>query len=116
MVKQNKKIRRTNRIRFKLKQKPNLRLSLFRSNLHVYAQLIDDDKNITILCASSAEKEFREIKSTPKEIAFKEGELLGDRILKKKVDQKICFDRGPYLYHGRIEELAKGVRSKGIKF
>ncbi len=111
-----KKNRRTSRIRFKLKLKPNLRLSLFRSNNHIYAQLIDDEKNITILSASSAEKKIKEIKSSPKELAFKVGEIMGERITEKKINQKISFDRGPYLYHGRIEELAKGVRSKGIKF
>ena len=58
MVVQSKKIRRTNRVRFKLKLKPNLRLSLFRSNNHIYAQLIDDEKSITILSASSAEKKL----------------------------------------------------------
>ena len=61
-------------------------------------------------------KKMREIKSTPKEIAFKVGEVMGDRISEKNIKQKISFDRGPYLYHGRVEELAKGVRSKGIKF
>ena len=99
-----------------MKLKPNLRLSLFRSNNHIYAQLIDDEKSITILSASSAEKKIREIKSSPKEVAFKVGEILGKEFQKKKINQKISFDRGPYLYHGRVEELAKGVRSKGIKF
>ena len=91
-------------------------MSLFRSNNHIYAQLIDDEKKITIISASSAEKKIRDIKTSPKEIAFKVGELMGDRISEKKINQKISFDRGPYLYHGRVEELAKGVRSKGVKF
>tara|TARA_B100000282_G_scaffold256921_1_gene203536 strand:+ start:312 stop:662 length:351 start_codon:yes stop_codon:yes gene_type:complete len=116
MANTSKKIRRTNRIRYKLKLKNNLRLSLFRSNNHIYAQLIDDEKKITIISASSAEKKIRDIKTSPKEIAFKVGELMGDRISEKKINQKISFDRGPYLYHGRVEELAKGVRSKGVKF
>tara|TARA_B100000401_G_C52557388_1_gene601583 strand:+ start:276 stop:626 length:351 start_codon:yes stop_codon:yes gene_type:complete len=116
MANKSKKIRRTNRIRYKLKLKNNLRLSLFRSNNHIYAQLIDDEKKITIISASSAEKKIRDIKTSPKEIAFKVGELMGDRISEKKINQKISFDRGPYLYHGRVEELAKGVRSKGVKF
>jgi len=110
-----KKARRTNRIRFKLKLKPNLRLSLFRSNNHIYAQLIDDSKGVTILSASSAEKDLKTLKSSPKEIAFKVGEVVGTRISEKKIKQKISFDRGPYLYHGRIKELAMGLRSKGIK-
>ena len=59
---------------------------------------------------------MRDIKSSPKDIAFKVGEIIGDRISEKKIKQKISFDRGPYLYHGRVKELAKGVRSKGIKF
>ena len=116
MANKSKKIRRTNRIRYKLKLKNNLRLSLFRSNNHIYAQLIDDEKKTTIISASSAEKKIRDIKTSPKEIAFKVGELMGDRISEKKINQKISFDRGPYLYHGRVEELAKGVRSKGVKF
>ena len=62
MANKSKKIRRTNRIRYKLKLKNNLRLSLFRSNNHIYAQLIDDEKKITIISASSAEKKIREIK------------------------------------------------------
>ena len=116
MTNKSKKIRRTNRIRYKLKLKNNLRLSLFRSNNHIYAQLIDDEKKITIISASSAEKKIRDIKTSPKEIAFKVCELMGDRISEKKINQKISFDRGPYLYHGRVEELAKGVRSKVVKF
>jgi large subunit ribosomal protein L18 len=56
------------------------------------------------------------MKLSPKETAFKVGEVMGDRISEKKINKKISFDRGPYLFHGRVEELAKGVRSKGIKF
>ena len=77
-----KKARRTNRIRFKLKLKPNLRLSLFRSNNHIYAQLIDDLKKyfIGIICR----KRSKSLKSSPKEIAFKVGEVVGTRISEKK--------------------------------
>ena len=108
---------RKERIRYKTKKVSNRkRLTVFRSNNHIYAQLIDDEKNITVISASSAEKKMRDIKSSPKEIAFKVGEIIGDRISEKQIKQKISFDRGPYLYHGRVEELAKGVRSKGIKF
>ena len=95
-----KKARRTNRIQVKLKLKPNLRLSLFRSNNHIYAQLIDDSKGVTILSASSAEKDLKSLKiGRLKEIAFKVGEVIGTRISEKKIRQKISFDRGPYLYH-----------------
>ena len=116
MTSMSKKIKELVEYDYKLKLKNNLRLSLFRSNNHIYAQLIDDEKHLTILSASSAEKKLREIKSSPKEIAFKVGEIMGDRISEKNINKKISFDRGPYLYHGRVEELAKGVRSKGIKF
>jgi large subunit ribosomal protein L18 len=116
MTTKSKKIKRTRRIRYKLKLKNNLRLSLFRSNNHIYAQLIDDEKHMTLICASSAEKKLRDMKLSPKEIAFKVGEIMGDRISEKNINKQINFDRGPYLYHGRVEELAKGVRSKGIKF
>ena len=108
---------REERVRYKFKKVSNRnRLTVFRSNNHIYAQLIDDEKKTTIISASSAEKKIRDIKTSPKEIAFKVGELMGDRISEKKINQKISFDRGPYLYHGRVEELAKGVRSKGVKF
>ncbi len=116
MTKLSKKNRRTERIRLKIKKKNNLRLSLFRSNKFIYAQLIDDSSGKTIISASSIQKEFREIKGSPKEIAFKIGESVGEKILEKKIKEKICFDRGPYLFHGRIKEFATGVRSKGIKF
>ena len=56
---------------------------------------------------------MRDIKSSPKEIAFKVGEIIGDRISEKQIKQKISFDRGPYLYHGRVEELAKVLDQKG---
>ncbi|MBS92005.1 MAG: 50S ribosomal protein L18 [Rickettsiales bacterium] len=117
-MKQNniRRSRRAKRIRLKLKSKNNLRLSLFRSNSHIYAQLIDDVKGITLLSASSIEKSFRELKEPPKKIAYKVGEKIGEKIKEKKIISKICLDRGCYLYHGRIKELAMGVRSKGIKF
>ena len=66
MINMSKKIRRTNRIRYKLKRKHNLRLSLFRSNNHIYAQLIDDEKNITVISASSAEKKCVILNPLPK--------------------------------------------------
>ncbi len=111
----NKK-KRIQRVRFKIKKKDNLRLSLFRSNKFIYAQLIDDSEGKTLISSSSIQKEFKDVKGTPKEIAFKIGESIGNKILEKKINKKICFDRGGYLFHGRIKEFAMGVRSKGIKF
>ena len=111
----NKK-KRIQRVRFKIKKQDNLRLSLFRSNKFIYAQLIDDSEGKTLISSSSIQKEFKDVKGTPKEIAFKIGESIGNKILEKKINKKICFDRGGYLFHGRIKEFAMGVRSKGIKF
>ena len=88
MTTKSKKIKRTKRIRYKLKLKNNLRLSLFRSNNHIYAQLIDDEKHLTLICASSAEKKLRDMKLSPKETAFKVGEIMGDRISEKKINKK----------------------------
>tara|TARA_A100001011_G_scaffold369198_1_gene424300 strand:+ start:1276 stop:1626 length:351 start_codon:yes stop_codon:yes gene_type:complete len=111
----NKK-KRTQRVRFKLKKKNNLRLSLFRSNKFIYAQLIDDSVGKTLISSSSIQKEFKGTKGSPKEIAFKIGVSIGNKILENKIKEKICFDRGGYLFHGRVKEFAMGVRSKGIKF
>ena len=108
--------KRTQRVRFKLKKKNNLRLSLFRSNKFIYAQLIDDSVGKTLLSSSSIQKEFKNVKGSPKEIAFQIGESIGKKILENKIEKKICFDRGGYLFHGRVKEFAMGVRSKGIKF
>ena len=116
MSKLTNKKKRTQRVRFKIKKKANLRLSLFRSNKFIYAQLIDDSQGKTLLSSSSIQKEFRDSKGSPKEIAFKIGESIGNKILEKKINKKICLDRGSYLFHGRVKELAMGVRSKGIKF
>jgi len=110
------KIKRTQRVRFKIKKKNNLRLSVFRSNKFIYAQLIDDSIGKTLLSSSSIQKEFKDDKGSPKEIAFKIGESIGNKILENKIKNKICFDRGGYLFHGRVKEFAMGVRSKGIKF
>ena len=108
--------KRTQRVRFKIKKKNNLRLSLFRSNKFIYAQLIDDSVGKTLLSSSSIQKEFKNVKGSPKEIAFQIGESIGKKILENKIEKKICFDRGGYLFHGRVKEFAMGVRSKGIKF
>ena len=108
--------KRTQRVRFKIKKKNNLRLSLFRSNKFIYAQLIDDSVGKTLLSSSSIQKEFKNVKGSPKEIAFQIGESIGKKILENKIENKICFDRGGYLFHGRVKEFAMGVRSKGIKF
>ena len=111
-----RKSRRAKRIRFKLRTKQNLRLSLFRSNNHIYAQLIDDEKGKTLLSASSIEKSMKSIKSGGNiEAAKKIGSIVAERAVKKGVSV-IIFDRGGYKYHGRVKALAESARSAGLKF
>lgn len=90
------------------------RLAVFRSSQHIYAQIIDDSKDITLVSASDI-KETRDAKSTKKEKAFKVGKNLAEMAIKVKITE-VVFDRGGFLYQGRIEELARGAREGGLKF
>ncbi len=89
------------------------RLSVFRSNKEIYAQLINDVDGVTLLAASSREKEIS--KGTNIEIAAAVGKLVAEKAQKAGVDT-VVFDRGGYLYHGRIKSLAEGARAAGLKF
>lgn len=89
------------------------RLSVFRSNKEIYAQLIDDTNGVTLLSASSREKGIG--KGTNTEVATAVGKLVAEKALKSKIDT-VTFDRGGYLYHGRIKSLAEGARAAGLKF
>ena len=107
---------RKKRIRYKIKKVSNRkRLTVFRSNNHIYAQLIDDVKGITLASSSSIEKSVREKKLPRKEIA----ELIGKNIAKKIISQgidQVAFDRGKYKYHGLIKILAEAARIEGLNF
>jgi len=89
------------------------RLSVFRSNKEIYAQLIDDVNGVTLLSASSREKEIG--KGTNIEVATAVGKLVAENALKAGIEA-VTFDRGGYLYHGRIKSLAEGARAAGLKF
>ena len=109
---------RRQRIKFRIRKivsgtaaKP--RLSVFRSNKEIYAQLIDDVNGVTLLAASSREKEVG--KGTNVEVASAVGKLVGEKALKVGIET-VTFDRGGYLYHGRIQSLAEGARAAGLKF
>lgn len=109
---------RRQRIRFRIRKivsgtaaKP--RLSVFRSNKEIYAQLIDDVNGVTLLAASSREKGVS--KGTNVEVATAVGKLVAEKALKAGIDA-VTFDRGGYLYHGRIQSLAEGARAAGLKF
>ncbi|HHV14340.1 MAG TPA: 50S ribosomal protein L18 [Bacilli bacterium] len=91
------------------------RLNVFRSNKYIYAQIIDDIKGVTLVSASSFEKELNLKNGSNIEAATKVGELVAERALAAKIT-KVVFDRGGYLYHGRVKALAEGARSKGLEF
>ena len=90
------------------------RLNVFRSLNHIYAQVIDDAKGVTLASASSLDKEFRD-EGGNKAAARKVGKLLAERAVKAGVTT-VVFDRGGYLYHGRVQELAEGAREGGLAF
>jgi len=91
------------------------RLSVFRSNKEIYAQIIDDVTGNTIIAASSRDKDLSSSKGTKTEIAALVGKSLAEKALKAGVEA-IAFDRGGYQYHGRVKSLADGAREGGLKF
>ncbi|RKZ22482.1 50S ribosomal protein L18 [bacterium] len=113
-----KRIRRHLRVRKKVfgtAQKP--RLSVYRSLKHIYGQLIDDTRGLTLLAVSSLTKDLREqLKGKKKtEQAKIVGEYLGKKALEKGITE-VVFDRGGFLYHGRVKAFADGARKAGLKF
>ena len=93
------------------------RLSVFRSSKHIYAQVIDDDAGVTVAAASSAEKAAREGLKTGANVdaAKTVGKLIAERAKEKGV-KDVIFDRGGYLYHGRVRALAEAARESGLNF
>jgi large subunit ribosomal protein L18 len=94
-----------------------LRLSVFRSSKHIYAQVIDDTKGVTVAAASSVEKDVRGSVKTGADVnaAKAVGKLVAERSLQKGV-KNVVFDRGNYLYHGRVKALADAAREGGLNF
>jgi large subunit ribosomal protein L18 len=111
--------RRRERLRFQLRQKSNgrPRLSVFRSGKNIYAQIIDDAQGRTLAAASSMDKTLRESLKTgaDKAAAAAVGKLVAERALAAGVAQ-VVFDRGSYLYHGRVKALAEAAREGGLDF
>jgi large subunit ribosomal protein L18 len=111
--------RRETRVRLQVKRAANgrLRLSVFRSSKHIYAQIIDDVKGATLVAASSMEKPQREGAKTGADIeaASAVGKLVAERAVKSGI-KDVVFDRGKYLYHGRIKALADAAREGGLNF
>jgi len=110
-----KKFRITNKLK-RVSKPDRFRLSIFRSSKNITAQIIDDSKNITLLSASSVEKDIRDSKTKNKsELSKIVAEKLAKKAQEKKIT-KIFFDRGIYKYHGRIKIFAETLRKNGMEF
>ena len=119
MATKNKLNRRT-KIKYRIRkrmsgtaEKP--RLAVFRSNKAIYAQVINDLEGRTLAAASSISKELEEKKMTKTEVAKEVGKLVAQKAKEAGIEQ-VVFDRGGYLYHGRVKSLADGAREGGLKF
>ena len=109
------RMKRHNRVRGKISGTPERpRLSVFRSENHIYAQVIDDEKGVTLTAASSLEKGM-EKSGTKTEIAAKVGKMIAERAIAAGINN-VVFDRNGYLYHGRVKSLADAAREGGLKF
>ncbi|MFN3336852.1 MAG: 50S ribosomal protein L18 [Thermomicrobium sp.] len=111
--------RRHLRVRAKVFGTPERpRLNVFRSNKHIYAQIIDDTRGHTLVAASTLEQEVRDRFPEPHpkvEEARVVGQVIGERALSRGIT-KVVFDRGGYKYHGRVKALAEGARAAGLQF
>ena len=100
------------RVRAKISGTPERpRLNVYRSTKHIYAQLIDDVNGVTLASASSMDKDFEGVGGNTEAVGTK----IAERALAKNITE-VVFDRGGYLYHGRVKELAEGAREGGLKF
>ncbi|MBR2474022.1 MAG: 50S ribosomal protein L18 [Clostridia bacterium] len=109
------RIQRHKRVRAKISgtaERP--RLCVYRSNANISAQIIDDVNGVTLVSATSTEKDFANYGGN-KEAAREIGKKVAERALAKGIEE-VVFDRGGYLYHGRVQELAEGAREGGLKF
>jgi large subunit ribosomal protein L18 len=109
------RLRRHKRVRGKISgtaERP--RLNVYRSSANIYAQIIDDTKGVTLVSASTVEKDF-EGNGSNKVAAKKVGETIAKRAIEKGITD-VVFDRGGYIFHGRVAELAAGAREGGLNF
>ncbi len=108
------RVKRHNRIRRRIygsAERP--RLCVYRSNKHIYAQIVDDSTSTTLACASTLDGDFKGGKSWDKDAAKQVGELIAKRAKDKGIEA-VVFDRGGYIYHGRIAAIAEGARTAGL--
>lgn len=118
IVKQQSRKKRAKRIRYKVQRAGKRpRLSVHRSNKNIFAQIIDDSTGATLCAASTLEKGLRKKSDAPftKDIAREVGRRIASKAKEKNVE-KVVFDRGPYLFHGKIKALADGAREEGLDF
>lgn len=112
-------VRRSRRVRHTLKRTANgrVRLSVFRSSKHIYAQVIDDQSGKTVAAASTLDKDLKAalLKGSDTAAAGAVGKLVAERAIKAGV-KDVVFDRGGYIYHGRIKALAEAAREAGLNF
>ena len=114
LSKQDRRIRIRKRIRKTISGSASMpRLSVFRSNKDIYAQLIDDEAGKTVLSASSMKLDSKG--KTKVQVSFEVGKSLAEKAKEAGIDS-VVFDRGGYLYHGRVKSLAEGARDGGLKF
>ena len=109
------RIKRHKRVRAKIAGTPERpRLNVFRSEANIYAQVIDDVNGVTLASANSLEKDFN-FEGTKSEIAKKVGQNIAERAKAKGIEN-VVFDRGGFVYHGRVQALAEGAREGGLQF
>ncbi len=109
------RLKRHVRVRGKISGTPECpRLNVFRSNANIYAQIIDDVNGVTLVAANTLEKDFEGATGNA-EAAKKVGQVLAERAKAKGIEQ-VVFDRGGYIFHGRVAALAEGAREAGLKF
>jgi len=112
------RLKRKKRIRknmFGNQERP--RLSVFRTAKHIYAQIIDDTKGITLVAASTLDKEYKDtpVDGKKQDVAKSVGNLIGKRAMDKGI-KKVVFDRHGFLFHGRVKALSDGAREAGLEF
>ena len=112
------RIKRHKRVRGKISGTPEIpRLDVFRSNAHIYVQIIDDVNGVTLAAASTLEKDLKgSLKTGADQVAATAvGKLVAERAVAAGV-KEVVFDRGPYIYHGRVKALADAAREGGLSF
>lgn len=120
MSKTSKTVLRRQKIRWRIRKNVNgaadcPRLSVFRSNKEIYAQLIDDSKGVTLAAVSTRSKDYNALSGTKTEKATEIGKAIAEKAKALGIE-RVVFDRGGYLYHGRVKALADGAREAGLQF